>query len=272
MLTLLQDAFRIVTSFTSGLGASGYRTMEQVTGAEKSKTVSRMFGRIAKRYDLGNRVISLGRDQSWRRKAVKKLSPTATDDLLDIGAGTGDLTLLMAKKAQTVTALDFSHPMVVIGQRKAAHAGLSSKVAFVTGDALHLPFPDQSFDGIATAFTVRNLAKMEQGFAEMHRVLKPGGRLVCLEFTNPRSRIIRFFYRPYLHHILPVLGGILTGDGAAYRYLARSITAFPSAESLAASMRTSGFPRVEWQTLNMGTVAIHAARTEGAPATQRAAA
>ncbi len=268
----MHAAFRIVTSFTIGLGANGYHTMQQVTGAEKSKTVSRMFGRIAKRYDLGNRVISLGRDQSWRRKAVAKLSPTAHDQLLDIGAGTGDLSLLMAHNAQTVTALDFSHPMVVIGRAKAARAGMDKKVAFVTGDALHLPFPDQTFDGIATAFTVRNLAKMEQGFAEMRRVLKPGGRLVCLEFTNPRSRFVRFFYRPYLHHILPILGGLLTGDGAAYRYLARSITAFPSAQSLAESIRAAGFPMVEWQTLNLGTVAIHSARRESPPVIARAAA
>lgn len=231
-----------------------------------------MFGRIAKRYDLGNRVISLGRDKAWRRQAVAKLAPTAKDDLLDIGAGTGDLTLLMAKEARSVTALDFSHPMVVIGQRKATEAGLARKVSFVTGDALHLPFPDESFEGIATAFTVRNLAKMEQGFAEMRRVLKPGGRLVCLEFTNPRSRIIRFFYRPYLHHILPVLGGILTGDGAAYRYLARSISAFPSVESLAEAMRATGFARVEWTTINLGTVAIHAAHKEASPVAMRAAA
>lgn len=239
--------------------------MVQLSGPEKTRFVSRMFGRIAGRYDTGNRVLSLGRDQSWRRKTVAVLDPKPHETVLDIGGGTGDLSLALAKRAGKVIAVDFSRPMMLVGAAKTRKRALAGKVTFAEADALHLPFQSQTFEGIATAFTVRNLSRIEDGFAEMCRVLKPGGRLVVLEFTTPPSRIMRRLYRPYLKHLVPFVGGRITGDATAYRYLAASVAAFPTAQALAGLMREAGFPEVEWRFLNLGVVAIHVARKPGAP-------
>lgn len=222
-----------------------------------------MFGRIAGRYDMGNRVLSLGRDQAWRRKAVALLQPGPDDVVLDIGAGTGDLSLELAKRARKVAAVDFSRPMLEVGLRKAGQAAQGGRIEFIAGDALDLPFADGSFDGATTAFTVRNLASMDRGFSEMCRVLKPSGRLVCLEFTRSASSIVGFFYRPYLNHILPFIGGRISGDRAAYAYLATSIEGFSTPQQVAACMRGAGFARVDYHLLNLGTVALHVGYKQG---------
>jgi demethylmenaquinone methyltransferase/2-methoxy-6-polyprenyl-1,4-benzoquinol methylase len=248
--------------------------MAHLAETEKARYVNRMFGRIARRYDWGNRVLSLGRDQSWRRVAVAALSPQPGDTVLDIGAGTGDLSLALARRAGRVLALDFSAPMVAAGARKVRRRRHGEGIGFVRGDALRLPFTDAAFDGAAAAFTVRNFARLEDGLREIRRVLKPGGRFVCLEFTLPPSRLVWGMYRPYLRHVVPLVGGRITGDASAYRYLSDSIQAFPNAGSLADSMRQAGFAAVRWRLLNFGTVAIHVAECAmaGSPAQQGAAA
>lgn len=225
-----------------------------------------MFGRIARRYDLGNRVLSLGRDQAWRRKAVRLLAPSSQDLVLDIGAGTGDLSLQLATKARAVVAADFSLPMLEQGLYKVEALHQKDRISLAVADALALPFADESFDGSTTAFTVRNLASIKDGFAEMLRVLKPGGRLVCLEFMKPRSRVVDWFYRPYLNHILPFLGARVTGDRTAYAYLAASINAFATPEELTRTMLAAGFWRVDCHLLNLGTVAIHVGTKQPAAA------
>ena len=229
-----------------------------------------MFGRIASRYDRGNRVLSLGRDQAWRRIAVQLLKPAPTDRVLDIGAGTGDLSLALAGKAGSVVALDFSLPMLHLGAAKVAHA--EALVSCVAGDALRLPFPNESFDAVATAFTVRNLASMERGFTEFLRVLRPGGRLVVLEFTRPASRLVTAVYKPYLSLVLPRIGGRLTGDRSAYRYLAASINSFATAKEMGNLLSGAGFQEVRWRLLNWGTVAIHLGTKPIAPSRQEGAA
>ena len=223
----------------------------------RARFVSRMFGRIAGRYDLGNRVLSLGRDQAWRRKAVALLDPAPDDTVLDIGTGTADLALELACRARKVVAADFSRPMLEVGLRKARGVRREGAIAFVMSDAMGLPFPDAVFGGVASAFTVRNFPRLDDGFGEIYRVLKPGGRMSCLEFTPPASGLVNFFYRPYLSHLIPFIGGRITGDRAAYAYLAESIKDFPGPEELAASIRRAGFGRVEYRLLNFGTVAIH---------------
>jgi demethylmenaquinone methyltransferase/2-methoxy-6-polyprenyl-1,4-benzoquinol methylase len=219
-----------------------------------------MFGRIARRYDTGNRVLSLGRDQAWRRKAVALLAPAAHETVLDLGAGTADLALELSKYAGRVVAIDLSQPMLAIGKRKTWDAGREGLIMFIVSDALRLPFPDASFDGVASAFTVRNLARLEDGFREVHRVLKPGGRMLSLEFSKPSSRVINLLYRPYLNKILPFVGGRISGDRHAYRYLAESIGDFPGAEELADCIRAAGLGQVEYHMMNLGTVAAHLGR------------
>lgn len=238
---------------------------------DRARFVNQMFGRIARRYDLGNRVLSLGRDQAWRKKAVRFLDPGPDDFILDIGAGTADLSLELAAKVRAVVGADFSEPMLAVGLEKVRAAGRMPQIALVTADALDLPFADSSFDGATTAFTVRNLARMSDGFREMARVLKPNARLVCLEFMRPHSGLVNMFYRPYLNHVLPFLGALVTGDRTAYTYLAASINAFSTPQELSAVMRDVGFATVDCHLLNLGTVAIHVGtKGTGVPATVQA--
>ena len=161
--------------------------MVQLSGAEKARTISRMFGRIASRYDTGNRLLSMGRDQGWRRRAVRLLDPQPGQRILDLGAGTGDLSLKIAPSAGSVFALDISGPMVSLGSRKATRAGVAGKVGFMVSDGLRLPFRDSTFDGVATAFTIRNLASIEDGLAEIFRVLKPGGSIAFTDILEGSS-------------------------------------------------------------------------------------
>ncbi len=237
--------------------------MARPSDPQKTGYVSRLFGRIAPRYDLGNRVISLGRDQGWRRQAVNDLAPVPGERVLDIGSGTGDLSIPLALSGASITACDVNRAMMLLGENKAAQAGASG-VSYVLSDALRLPFADCVFDAAAAAFTVRNFADLNQGIEEIARVLKPYGRFVCLEFTRPPSNVIGAFYRPYLKHLLPLIGGALTGDSGAYRYLTESIKDFAAPAELAKLMKASGFSTVDWRLLNMGTVAIHICRKEPA--------
>ena len=221
--------------------------------------VKRMFSGISPRYDLLNRLLSLGIDRAWRRRTVAALRNGAGEGpspALDLCCGTGDLSLAMAAGGFAVTGLDFCHEMLVIGRAKVRGAG-SSGVRMAEGDALCLPFRDRSFSAAAVAFGLRNLQSLEQGLAEMSRVLESGGRLAILEFGRPRGRLLPLVYRVYLNAWVPLVGRLLSGDGQAYAYLASSIQAFPHTSIVKDHLARAGFTSVTAEPLTSGIATLY---------------
>lgn len=223
---------------------------------EAARWVRGMFGRVAPRYDFLNHLLSLNIDRRWRARTVARLRPVLErpgSRALDICCGTGDLTLALARaSAGRVTGVDFSHPMLIAARRKGAHV--------IEADALALPVPDESFDLVTSAFGFRNLANYEAGLREIRRALKPGGTAAILEFSTPPNAAFAALYRFYSRRILPAVGGALSGDAGAYRYLPESVRKFPDAEGLAAMMREAGFEDVCFERMTGGIVALHAGR------------
>ncbi len=236
-------------------------------GTGRERQVRTLFSEIAPRYDLLNHVLSLNIDRRWRRVAVDRLGELgggADVRVLDACAGTFDLSLELAGRKGfrgRVIASDFAHPMLVAGLGKLGGA----PVAPVCGDTLRLPFPDASFDGAMVAFGVRNLADVDAGFREFHRILRPGGRLVILEFTTPPNPVLRPLYLFYFHRILPVIGRIVSGHPWAYTYLPESVREFPGPDELADRLREAGFDEAPWSYLTGGIAAIHVGVVSGPP-------
>jgi demethylmenaquinone methyltransferase/2-methoxy-6-polyprenyl-1,4-benzoquinol methylase len=233
-------------------------------GAEKRAYVQGIFSDIAPRYDLANHLLSFNIDRAWRRRAIRELGwerrPRGV--YLDLCAGTLDVAAELARRpgfAGTVVGADFAEPMLRAGAGKVGGNGdvPRATVAPVTADALQLPLGDASMAGAVVAFGIRNLADLDAGLCEVHRVLEPGGRFVILEFTTPRSRVVRAGYHLYFHHVLPRVGRAITGHPTAYRYLPESVASFPIEEALAERMTRAGFAKVRWRTLTMGIAAVH---------------
>lgn len=239
---------------------SSYResVRRALAGEDKAAYVNRMFGRIARRYDLMNRLMTLGRDQSWRRRAVRLARIPPCGYVLDVATGTADLALaiLEAHPSATVVGADFSLPMMRFGQKKVAGAQ-RVRPHFLGADALRLPFPDDTFDAVLSAFLMRNVTGVGQGFAEQHRVLRSGGRLVCLETTMPSVPGFRQAFAWYFGTLVPFVGGLISGSREAYTYLPESVRRFPGPSALADTMRSVGFDDVTYERLMFGTVAIH---------------
>jgi demethylmenaquinone methyltransferase/2-methoxy-6-polyprenyl-1,4-benzoquinol methylase len=212
-----------------------------------------MFGRIAPRYDLGNLLLSFGRDRAWRRVAARAAGLRAGARALDVCAGTGDLAFAIERRGGAVFALDFCPEMVRLGVAKAR--ARRSTVRFVTGDALSLPFQSGAFDAVAVAFGLRNLADPQAGLAEMARLLAPGGRLVVLEFVRPGRGPFAALYRAYARRVLPAIGGWITGRREAYEYLPRTVLRFGDPAALARAVGEAGCEAVRCRTLTGGIVA-----------------
>ncbi|BCX02066.1 MAG: demethylmenaquinone methyltransferase [Candidatus Roseilinea sp.] len=225
---------------------------------EQSKRVQAMFSRITRRYDLMNRVMTGGRDQVWRRIAARELGLSAGGLILDLATGTGDLAFAVreAYPNARVVAMDFSETILREGVRKAQLRD-EHGVVWGVGDALALPFRDATFDGCTNAFLIRNVVDLRLCLREMKRVVKPGGRVVCMEITHPQTPIFKQAFTVYFYKLVPIIGGIIAGDPQAYRYLPDSLTRFPPAEPLKRIMQEVGYRNVCYRLLGMGTMAIH---------------
>ncbi|MHB2015527.1 MAG: bifunctional demethylmenaquinone methyltransferase/2-methoxy-6-polyprenyl-1,4-benzoquinol methylase UbiE [Candidatus Xenobia bacterium] len=203
----------------------------------RGEDVQRMFARITPRYDLLNCLLSLGLDNSWRRRVVAEAAPGRNEAALDLCTGTGALAALLAQRAGRVVGLDFCEPMLVDARRK--YPGIE----FVQGDAHTLPYPDGAFQVITIAFGLRNLERPTEALREWYRVLSPGGRLVVLELTRPERGVMCHLYAPYLRIAVPLVGGLVSGDFAAYRYLSTSIQGFMTVAQCLGMIQDAGFVR-----------------------------
>ncbi|WP_027482227.1 bifunctional demethylmenaquinone methyltransferase/2-methoxy-6-polyprenyl-1,4-benzoquinol methylase UbiE [Deinococcus pimensis] len=223
---------------------------------DKAEGVQEMFAQIAPRYDLLNRVLSFGVDRGWRRAATTEALRRNPARVLDVATGTADFALELKRRAPgaEVVGCDFVPQMLEIGRRKAAALGLD--VRLEEGDALHLPYPDGSFDVVTCAFGFRNFADYARGLSEFHRVLRPGGRLVLLEFPPPRPGLFGALFRFYFNHVLPRVGALVSGSAGAYTYLPESVLAFPDPDRLARMMLAAGF-RTRHRLLTFGIAALH---------------
>jgi demethylmenaquinone methyltransferase/2-methoxy-6-polyprenyl-1,4-benzoquinol methylase len=217
-----------------------------------------MFDRIASRYDLMNRIISLGIDQRWRRRTVDALALKPGAKVLDLATGTGDLAMMIARRHPdvTVVGVDPSAGMLAEGERKVAAAGLGERVTLRRGDAEQLEADDASVDGISMAFGIRNVVDRPKALREMARALKPGGRVAILELSEPRRGLLGMMARVHIHHVVPTLGALLSGAWE-YRYLQRSIAAFPPAGEFAEVMRASGLRVERAEPMTFGVVHLY---------------
>lgn len=204
-----------------------------------------MFDSIAPRYDLLNHLLSLGIDRKWRSRTVKEVCASSPCEVLDIATGTGDLAISMARKMPHthVTGIDLSEGMLAVGRRKVAAKGLDARIDIVEGDAERLPYTDDRFDAATIGFGIRNFADPQAGLREARRVLRKGGRIYILEFSTPRGKVFGPLYGFYFHHILPVVGRLVSKDRQAYTYLPHSVDQFPDNLLFLQIMESCGFAR-----------------------------
>ncbi len=236
-------------------------------GAPATDRVRHIFSSIAPAYDRFNRLSSLGIDRYWRWRAVSLAGLTPDSEVVDLAAGTGDLTLALARQGRPARVLstDFVPEMLEVGRGKAAAYDGPTAIDFAVVDAQDLPFDDACVDVVTAAFGVRNLPDRAANFREVLRVLRPGGRYVILEFSRPPFGPFRALYHVYLRTVIPALGGWLSGDRASFQYLNDSILQFPGQVALAGELHRAGFEAVRWHNLTFGVVAVHVAIKGGEP-------
>ncbi len=235
----------------------GYR---DVPAAEKAGLVREVFASVAPRYDLMNDLMSGGVHRLWKNAMVDVVNPRPGEKLLDVAGGTGDIAFRLLKRQgdrADVTVSDINPAMLEVGRDRAADRGLLRGLTWATGDAESLPFPDRTFDAYTIAFGLRNVTNIDKALADARRVLKPGGRFYCLEFSKVTSEPIGRVYDAYSERALPFFGRLVAKDADSYRYLHESIRRFPPQRELAARMRAVGFDNVAWRDMSLGVVALH---------------
>lgn len=231
---------------------------EKIAGPDRAAYVATMFGQIAPRYDLLNRVMTGGQDRRWRAITVAETRLRAGEAALDVATGTGDLAFALARVAGPrghVVGIDFTEAMLDLARAKGRPGTAAPE--FRHADALDLPFADGSFDAVTIGFGLRNVTDVPLALREMQRVLRPGGRAVCLEITKPRVPLLAAGFYAYFDHVVPLLGAVLNGSREAYTYLPFSLRPFPDAPALRRMMLEAGFQSVHMRLLNFGTIAIH---------------
>ncbi|MGD8366176.1 MAG: bifunctional demethylmenaquinone methyltransferase/2-methoxy-6-polyprenyl-1,4-benzoquinol methylase UbiE [Desulfobacterales bacterium] len=239
---------------------TAYFGFQKVSEQEKQGRIARHFDKVARKYDLMNSLLSFGIHHAWKRTAVRALSLPAGAKVIDVCGGTGDLAILAARAAGSagrVVVFDINRTMMAYGRPKVLDADLGDRVEFVQGNAEAIAFPDNHFDAAMVGFGIRNVTHMKTAFAEMHRVLKPGGRLMCLEFSKPVWPPFRGLYDLYSFYIMPALGQLIAGNRAGYLLLTESIRLFPTPGEMVSILTGIGFSGVRYRLLTNGIAAVH---------------
>jgi demethylmenaquinone methyltransferase / 2-methoxy-6-polyprenyl-1,4-benzoquinol methylase len=226
----------------------------------KKEQVARMFDNISHKYDFLNHFLSLGIDKLWRRKAISLLKAGAPKVILDVATGTGDFAIqALSLNPDKIFGVDISGGMLEVGRQKIASRNLSGKIELLMGDSENLPFEENKFDAVTVAFGVRNFENLEKGLREIYRVLKPGARLVVLEFSRPRAFPMKQAYKFYFNVILPRVGRMISSDKSAYTYLPESVEAFPDGADFLRILETVGFKNTQCKALTFGISSIYSA-------------
>lgn len=259
---LREDKHRGQFQKSNNGSATAYFGYQRIPAQEKSDRVLQHFNSVARYYDFMNTLLSFGIHHLWKRTAIKMLQLAPGDAVLDVCGGTGDLAILAAKKigdAGQVVVYDINRAMIQAGLHKVIHTPIEKRIRYVQGDAEEISFPDQHFENAMVGFGIRNVTHVGKGFREMYRILKPGGKLMCLEFSKPTAPLFRWLYDVYSFHIMPVIGQIIAGNRKAYTHLPESIRMFPMPDELSQLLKKIGFCQVSYRKLTNGIAVIHLA-------------
>lgn len=241
----------------SGTARFGMRTYKE---GEKYKAVMRHFNRVAPKYDFMNSLLSMGIQHVWKRAAIRMLRIRHGDKVLDVCGGTGDLAILAARRTGSdgqVVIFDINHAMIEAGRRKIDPHPDLAHIAYIQGDAESISFADKAFDVAMVGFGIRNVTHPKRGFAEMHRILKPGGKILCLEFSRPVNTLFRALYDFYSFNIMPLLGELMAGSAESYACLPETIRMFPLPDELSAILKRIGFGRIRCRSMTNGIAVAH---------------
>ncbi len=246
----------------TGKARFGLRTFKE---SEKYKAVMRHFNRVAPKYDFMNSLLSMGIQHVWKRAAIRMLNLHPGDKVLDVCGGTGDLAILAARRTGPdgqVVIYDINRAMIEAGRPKIDPYPDLTHIAYVQGDAEHITFPDNTFDAAMVGFGIRNVTHLKRGFGEMHRVLKPGGRFLCLEFSRPTNAVFRLLYDFYSFNVMPFLGQLIVGSAQSYACLPETIRMFPLPDELSVMLEGLGFGQVRYRSMTNGIAVAHVGKKE----------